>query len=185
VLRVVGAEACVATQGVADATEWWAACRTLTPMTTNLLRRAVAVTVIAGSAVTLSACGSSSSKSSTTTTTPSTCASLQKLQSSVDSLKNINVAQQGTDGVKSSLNDVKSAAQNVKKSAKNQFGSDVDALENSISKLGDDLKAGKGSQSIVDWAQQLGDDVTAVVDSFDQLQTAAQKGLKDCNLKSN
>lgn len=152
---------------------------------TNLLRRTVAVVVIAGSATTLAACSSSGSKSSTTTTTPSTCASLQKLQTSIDALKNINVAQQGTDGVQASLNDVKTAAQGVKKSASKQFGSDVDALEQSITKLGDDLKAGKGSQSIVDWAQSLGNDVTDVVDSFDKLQTAAQKGLKNCDLKSS
>jgi hypothetical protein len=154
---------------------------------TNLLRKTVAAAVIAGSATALAACSSSSSKSSstTTTTTPSTCASLQKLQTSIDALKNINVAQQGTDGVQASLNDVKTAAQGVKKSASKQFGSDVDALENTIKQLGDDLSAGKGSQSIVDWAQTLGDDVTAVVDSFDKLQTAAKSGLKDCDLKSS
>lgn len=150
---------------------------------TNLLRRTVAVVVIAGSATTLAACSSGGSKSSTTTT-PSTCSSLQKLQSSVDALKNINVAQQGTDGVKASLDAVKSAAQGVKKSASKQFGSDVDALENAIKQFGDDLSAGKGSQSVVDYVQTLGDDVTAIGNSFDKLQTAAQSGLKNCDLSS-
>lgn len=142
--------------------------------------------MIAGSAATLAACGSSSSKSSsTTTTTPSTCTALQKLQSSVDALKSINVAQQGTDGVKSALDDVKQAAEGVKQSASKEFSSDVDALQQAIQTFGDDVSNGKGSQSVVDYIDKLGNDISAIGNAFDRLSSSAKTQLSNCDLKSN
>jgi hypothetical protein len=152
---------------------------------TNSLRRVVAVVVIAGSCAALAACGSSGSGSSSTTTTPSTCTSLQKLQSSVDALKNVNIAQQGTDGVKAALDNVQQAAKDAKTAASDQFGSDLDALESAIQKFGDDLSSGRGSESITDYVSKLGDDVTAIGDAFDQLSTSAKNELKDCDLSKS
>lgn len=148
---------------------------------TNLLRKAVALVVIAGSATAFTACSSDSSSDQSA----STCSALQKLQSSINSLKDINVAQQGTDGVKSALDDVKSAAQDAKKEASKQFSSEIDAVEKSIQTFGDDISNGKGSQSVVDYLSKLGEDITAIGDAFDQLGTTADQQLKNCDLKSS
>lgn len=147
---------------------------------TNLLRKTAAVVAIVGSATAFTACSSDSSDQSA-----STCSALQKLQSSINALKDINVAQQGTDGVKAALDDVKAAAQDAKKEASKQFSSEIDAVQESIQTFGDDISNGRGSQSLVDYVSKLGEDITAIGDAFDQLGKTADQELKDCDLSKS
>ena len=87
--------------------------------------------------------------------------------------------------MKSALDEVKSAAQDAKKEASKQFSSDIDSLEKSIQTFGDDVSNGKGSQSIVDWLSQLGEDISAIGTAYDQLSTSAETELSDCDLSSS
>jgi len=78
----------------------------------------------------LAGCGSSSKSSSS-----SLCNDVDSLQSSVQQLKSVDVAKNGTSSLQSALDKVKSDASAVANSAKKDFKPQVDALQSALQSL--------------------------------------------------
>jgi ABC-type glycerol-3-phosphate transport system substrate-binding protein len=76
---------------------------------------------------------------------PAFCDTVAALQTSLDSLKNIDVVKQGTDALQASLTDVKTNLQAVGASAQDLLGPDAQAIQASVDALQtsiDNVKSG-------------------------------------------
>jgi len=91
--------------------------------------------------VLVAACGddddSTASEETTTTTAPveDVCADRDGLQSSVDGLKDVDVAAEGTNGVKAAADDVATSLAALKASAGPELQADVTAVEDALDDL--------------------------------------------------
>ena len=92
--------------------------------------------------VLVAACGddddsTSSEQTTTTTTAPvdDVCADRDALQSSVDGLKDVDVAAEGTNGVKAAADDVATSLAALKASAGPELQADVTAVEDALGDL--------------------------------------------------
>jgi hypothetical protein len=108
----------------------------------------------------LAACGGDDDDSS------SLCNDVDALKSSVQELRDVNVVQNGTSELSSALDKVKSDAQALADSAKQDFGPDVDALQQALSTLETALRNVRDNG------------ITPVQESAQAVQTAA-KNLED------
>lgn len=90
-------------------------------------RALVGLVAVVLAAIALTACGGSGK--------PSYCSSLNDLKTSVQDLKNVHLAQNGTGELKSALQKVDSNAQKLISSAKSGFSSQATAINNSLEAL--------------------------------------------------
>jgi hypothetical protein len=101
---------------------------------TQLARRGVAALAII---VLLGACGDDDDSSSTTTTAPAddVCADSQALSASVDDLKDVDLATEGTNGATTAISAVKDDLAAFSESAGDEVKPQVQAVEDAIGEL--------------------------------------------------
>jgi len=128
-------------------------------MTGIVGRRVAAVCTVALMAI-AAGCGSSGGGSSSDT---KLCDSIDSLKTSLQDLKNVDLAKNGTEGLKSAIQDVQENVQATTKAAKSEFAPQVDALETAVKQLGDAL------------ANVVANGVAPVRTGLESVQSAGQK----------
>lgn len=116
---------------------------------------------------------------------PSACAEAQDLQSAVSSLLDLDLVATGTDGLSEAVDDVQTAWKDFKSAAGDQFGSQVDGLEDAISTAEDDLSSLGDSASIGDAIDTIGADVEAIQEAWGSLAKAVNAEFSDCDLSTD
>jgi hypothetical protein len=95
-------------------------------------RRSATILVAAGLAVAMTACGSDDEPSAQ----EQYCEAGESLETSVDSLINLDLLAEGTDGLESAVDDVKGDVSELRDTATDASSDDVSALEQSVDDLG-------------------------------------------------
>ena len=88
----------------------------------------------------LSACSSSSSKASSSTTTLAPCGAATELKSSVEQLKNVDIAQNGTSSLQSAVDNITTDLHSLGASVKAEFKPQVEALQSALTSFVDSVK---------------------------------------------
>jgi hypothetical protein len=133
--------------------------------------------------VALTAC---SSDDDDTSSEASTCEEMQQLSSAVNGLTSFDLAGEGTNGLEAQLDTVKSDWQDVRDAASDQFGDQLDALEQSVEALGTTLGSlGDGGQSLGSLIDQVRTEITAVSTAWQSLADSAESELSGCDLSSS
>ena len=88
----------------------------------------------------LSACSSSSSKASSSTTTLAPCGAAAELKSSVEQLKNVDVAKNGTSSLQSAVDNITNDLHSLGTSVKAEFKPQVQALQSALTTFVDSVK---------------------------------------------
>lgn len=139
-------------------------------------------TPVAIVAVALLSLGATSACSSDSSDSASTCKDLQQLSSEVQNLTNLDFIAEGTSGIKSQLDQIESTWKQAKQSGSEQFGDELDKLEQSITALTDTIKGASGSGSITSIISQIRTDAANVSTAWDSLSKAVKGELSDCDL---
>ena len=100
--------------------------------TSRLALRVVAALAVA---VLMAACGDDDGSSSATTAAPTVCDDAKALSSSVDELKNVDLASQATDGATAAISAVKDDLAALSKSAGDELRPQVQAVQDAIDEL--------------------------------------------------
>ncbi len=133
-----------------------------------------------GSIVLLTLVGCSSND-----TAASTCQDLQNLAAQVRGLRDVNIVQTGVDGLQQQVTAVDGAFDQAKASGKDQFGPELDALDNSINELGTTLSGAKDSgKSIGEILSSVESDVSSISSSWNNLTSAVKTELDSCDLSA-
>jgi hypothetical protein len=113
----------------------------------------------------------------------STCASLQQLSASVRALSTLDLSAEGTNGLQSRLETIEDDWSDARQAAADQFGGELDELEQAVDTLGATLDSlGSGDQTLGALADQVRSDVQAVDAAWRSLVEAAEEELSDCDL---
>ncbi len=102
---------------------------------------------------------------------PAYCTAETNLKTSVQSLGDVSVTQNGLSSLQTAVSDVKTNAQKFADEAKTTFSPQTTALKNALSSLGDALKAAQASPSLAT-VQAVGTAVKAVSTAATNLETA-------------
>jgi hypothetical protein len=131
----------------------------------------------------LSAC---SSDDDDTSSEASTCEAMQELSSAVNGLSSFDLSAEGTNGRQAQLDTIESDWQDVRDAASDQFGDELDSLEQSVDTLGDTLGSiGDGGQGIGSLIDQVRTEITAVGTAWQALADSAESELSGCDLSSS
>ena len=118
--------------------------------------RTLATATVAAVVVAATGCGGSDN--------PAYCDDRDALQQSIGALSDVNVREQGLQGVQAQLRKVEDDAQALARSAQSEFAPEADALRSSVSALTTTVK-----QAVSDPSPQS---VAAVADDMSQVGTA-------------
>lgn len=132
-------------------------------------------------AVLLAACSSSDSSTSASSPTPDPCAALQTLQTSITSLLAVQPVQQGTDAVKTAVDQVVADAETAASEAGTELAPQIDALKTSVTAMSDTI-ANAGTAGVAATATALAGELPAVGTAWTDLTTAASS--LNCGLGS-
>jgi hypothetical protein len=127
---------------------------------TRIVGRRAAAVCTAVLIVLAAGCGSSGGSSSSDT---KLCDSISSLHTSLQDLKKVDLAKNGTSGLQSAIDDVQKNVTATTKAAKSEFGPQVDALETAVKSLGDALR------------NVVANGVAPVRNGLESVQSAGQK----------
>jgi hypothetical protein len=124
--------------------------------------RSLAATALLAMAV-VSGCGGDDDDDSAS---PSICSEADDLKSSLDDLKNVDIVENGVSSLDAALDEVKSDATALSESAKSEFGPEVQSLEDALSSLGSAITSvgSNGLQPVSDAVSAVEDSATKLVD---------------------
>ena len=123
---------------------------------------------LAATALLAAGCGGSSSK-------PDYCSNVSDLQSSVDTLKSVNLGSDSLSNVQTDVNQVENDANAVVSSAKADFPDETSALDSSVTSLSNAIKqlpASPSPQQLLALAPQISGTVTAAQNLNDATSSA-------------
>lgn len=124
------------------------------------------------------ACGSDDDSSDEA----STCDSLQEVAVSVDNLREVDLLAEGTDGLDAAMTDVDETWGAAKSAAEDQFGEQVDEVNDALDALSDTVSSIGDADSLEDFGDELAAEIEAVNQSWEALSAAAAEELADCEV---
>ena len=116
-----------------------------------------------------------SSSAATTTTTASVCADREALQTSVDSLKNVDLVAEGTNGANAAIDDVQEDLTALQTSASAELQPEVQAVQDDVDALktaAENLDSG-GAAGAADAAAAVADVASSASTLLDSLADGA------------
>ncbi len=116
-----------------------------------------------------------SSSAATTTTTASVCADREALQTSVDSLQNVDLVAEGTNGVNAAIDDVQEDLTALQTSASAELQPEVEAVQDDVDELktaAENLDSG-GAAGAADAAAAVADVASSASTLLDSLADGA------------
>jgi hypothetical protein len=115
----------------------------------------------------------------------STCDSLQGLANSVNDLVNIDVVAEGTDGLDEALQTLEKSWQAVESDSADQFGSEVQALSDSVDNTAETVASFGDAESLSSGAAEISAAFDGIEAAWVSLKTAAATELADCDLSTS
>jgi methyl-accepting chemotaxis protein len=100
----------------------------------------------------------------------SVCDARDDFESSVQTLRDVDVVSGGTDALEAAAQDVRSALDRLDDAARDEFGDEVDAVRASLDELADALRSFGDDGNTSDAASKVSDAATAVVDDTTHLR---------------
>lgn len=109
------------------------------------------------------------------------CSSLQDLQASVQSLRDIELADTSAEELQQSATDILTDANAAQEAADEELGQEIDTFEATVQSLLDDIEAASSEGELTrDSLAEIGTAVGSAVTAFETLQEAAPD---DCDLE--
>jgi outer membrane murein-binding lipoprotein Lpp len=126
--------------------------------TTSTWRR-IFVTIAVPSLLVFSGCSSESAL----------CQSIDDLRSDVQSLRDVNVVDDGIDALTTQIDAVKGSLSDVKQEAEDTFASDIDAVEASLTDIESVVQLVQGGTALADVATEATTALSSLVTSIESL----------------
>ena len=121
--------------------------------------------------------------SCTSTSESSACNDLQALSTEVEELFSLNPIAVGADGVKAQIDEVQDRWQIAQRSARDQFAGELDTFEDAVQALIETSRAvAAGELPVGEGMSTIGDEITGVRSTWDELTSEASTKLSDCDL---
>jgi hypothetical protein len=111
----------------------------------------------------------------------STCSDLQALATDVRGLTDVDIVDSGLDALRDQLDEIDTAWNTAKESGDEQFGAELDALDDAISTLEDEVSS---DDSLSEKAEAVGTDIDAVSTAWDDVTSAVDDEMGDCDLSA-
>ena len=138
----------------------------------GVIRSSIPVAAVVGVLVLGAGCGGDESE---------VCASLQDLQASVQSLRDIDLQETSADELAQAADQVVTDANEVQAAADEELGQEIDAFKSSAEALVADIETASAQGELTtDSLAEIGTSVSSTVTAFQTLQAAAPD---DCDLE--
>ena len=118
--------------------------------------------------------------SSTSSPVLSFCDTVQTLQASLQSLKNMDVVAEGTDALQASVDQIKSDLEGVGASGKDLVSADVETIKTSVDALQASIDNIKSGTPIKDEAVGIAADLASIAQAGEAIMTTAKS--QDCGI---
>ena len=123
------------------------------------------------------------SVSCTSTSESSACNDLQALSAEAEGLFSLNPIAVGADGVKAQIDEVQDRWVIAQRSARESLAGELDTFEDAVQALIETSRAvAAGELPVGEGMSTIGDEITEVRSTWDELTAAASTKLSDCDI---